>query len=522
MTARRHRLSSPLAALVLLASAWAQAPSPDAAATAEAMRALAVLGERQLERDDAVEARRSFLLLRQFDAAAVDGLVGLGRAHLQLGSPWIALAYADEALARAPVDDGAAGLRVRALLRARRFQEALDWSAEALRGAAGDTAGPQLWSAHASALFRSQRIDAAAAAYRHVLELDPSHAEAHLRLGSGLTRPCDARLPASARAALDARRAGDLGAAIDGLQAALREDSGNPVVHRLLGEALLERRARRSIVGVDPAFVALQAALPVAEIDPRVAEAFMPQLAGLTGPRRIVAERALALFATRLPRVVGRSGRHDLLLEDERTTDAPARASLRGERTFDGRVWDDVRGIGGLQAATGIEALDDAASFGFDVLAHEVAHQAHLFGFRSRAIDARIRDLYRDAIADERCLDYYAASNHAEYFAQGVEAFHCLAKRPATEPTHGHTRFELMRLDPALHQLICELVDRDPLAGAPADPTRVALLRAAIDAALRTGRTEDAITAAELLPAGEERHALMSRARAAAFRSRSI
>ena len=45
----------------------------------------------------------------------------------------------------------------------------------------------------------------------------------------------------------------------------------------------------------------------------------------------------------------GRAQYTHLLDEVERTTDAGSRRSLKGKRTFDGRIWDDVRGIGGLR-----------------------------------------------------------------------------------------------------------------------------------------------------------------------------
>src|SRR5690606_33068326 len=139
-------------------------------------------------------------------------------------------------------------------------------------------------------------------------------------------------------------------------------------------------------------------------------------------------------------------------------------------------------------------------AFGFDTLAHEIAHQVHLHGFGRRSIEMRIRELYGRAVAEGRCLDYYAATNHAEYFGQGVEAFVSLAKRPTLEATHGHTRFELLRTDPALHDLIASLVDYDPLDARRDPARRTALLAAAVEAALRSGRAADAVTAAELVP----------------------
>src|SRR5262249_19711454 len=154
------------------------------------------------------------------------------------------------------------------------------------------------------------------------------------------------------------------------------------------------------------------------------------------------------------------------------------------------------RGVGGLQAATGIEALDEAAQFGFDTLVHELAHQVHYYALGQRD-RARIRALFVAARAGGNCLDYYAASNEAEYFGQGGEAFASLGKRPGCETTHGHTRFELRRVDPALYDFVAEIVDCDPLRDAARRP---ALLRAAIEVALRCGRPLDALTAADLLP----------------------
>ena len=78
-----------------------------------------------------------------------------------------------------------------------------------------------------------------------------------------------------------------------------------------------------------------------------------------------------------------------------------------------------------------------------------------------RATQKRIRELYNAADRGGWCLDYYAANNEAEYFGQGVEAFVSLGKRPGREVTHGHTRFELYRVDPALYEFIESVVDFD-------------------------------------------------------------
>src|SRR5262249_21161135 len=169
-------------------------------------------------------------------------------------------------------------------------------------------------------------------------------------------------------------RRGDAAAGIRALEPVLGRAPDTPVVHRLLGEALFQRRLNASMASRDPAFHRLAALLEDGVVvDRGTASDFVPGYRALDGARKAGVGRGLALFASRLPKLLALGARHDLMLETERTTDAESRASLRGRRTFDGRVWDDVRGIGGMQAATGIEALDEAAQAGFDTLAHELA-----------------------------------------------------------------------------------------------------------------------------------------------------
>jgi tetratricopeptide (TPR) repeat protein len=376
----------------------------------------------------------------------------------------------------------------------------------------------ELLAARGSALFRVQRIDDAAAAYRAALVLDPGIAEAHLRLGSGLLPPQSAQIGPELIAAVAAARSGDYDTAAAKLRAVLAEHGGLSLAHRLLGEVLLQQKALRSMALNDAGFRMLQQRLPPVELGALPVGDFLSGYDGLSPGRRAVADRALALFARRLPTLISSGARHDLLAELERTTDAPGREGLRGKRTFDGRVWDDVRGIGGLHAGTGIEALDEAANFGFDTLVHELAHQVHYYALGA-GDRARISSLYQQARSQQRFLDYYAASNEAEYFGQGVEAFAALTKRPGCETTHGHTRFELHRVDPALHDFIAGIVDRDPLA----DPAaRGPLLAAAIETALRSGRPHDALVAASWLQDGAYKERVLQECRAAVAEARGL
>lgn len=493
---------------VLAGSLPCQHPAPSGEPAA--LRELLHGGTRALDQEDPVLAWRCFREALASAPQYSDCLLGLGRAHLLLGRSSAARAYAEAVLALAGGNVEAMALAVRAAIRARQFDAAVVIAAR-YTGTA-EAASAELLAAQASALFRVQRTDEAAAVYRQVLVLDAEHAEAHLRLGSGLLPPQAVELGPAVHDAVAALRQGNVDLAIASLQAALRADP-NAVVHRLLGEALFQRRAQLGMASQDPSFQQLGALLwprrPPAAAGP--AADFVPGYAALSPQRAAVVDRALATFGRRLDKLLAIGGRHDLLLETDRTTDAAPRAGLRGRRTFDGRVWDDVRGIGGLQAATGIEALDEASQFGFDTFVHELAHQVHYYALPPRE-RARIRALYQAAKTAGRCLDYYAASNEAEYFGQGVEAFVSLAKRPGGETTHGHTRFELYRVDRELHDFIAGIVDVDPLADAAA---AAPLLRAACAVALRCGRPADAAVAAALLPDGPERARLLAVAAAA-------
>jgi tetratricopeptide (TPR) repeat protein len=508
---RWHRCAALLVSLSAAPLA-AQAPAPGGAAEPrlEILRDAA----RLLDREDPVAAWQAYRRATGEYPQDADCLVGLGRAHLMLGRSHQARTYAEAGLRADTAHQDAMALCVRAMIRARAFDDAVTAAATFLLRA--DEPQPELLAARASALFRVQRTEDAASTYRLVVALDPAHAEAHLRLGSGLLAPAAVTIGAELQDAVAAMRRGDHDRAIAALQALLAQEPRHPVAHRLLGEALFARRSAASMTADEPAFRRLAAALGAPDVRALPVAEFVRGYAALSPARRAVVDRAAALFGRHLARLIAVGGTHDLLLELDRTTDADARSSLRGKRTFDGRVWDDVRGIGGLQAATGIEALDEAAGFGFDTLVHEVAHQVHYFAF-SPLQRARIKALYQQALAEDRCLDYYAASNEAEYFGQGVEAFANLGKRPGGETTHGHTRFELFRVDRALHDFVAAAVDFDPLR----DPSRRdAVLAAAVAVALRCGRPADAVVAAEMMAAGAERDALLAAARAAAAEAR--
>jgi tetratricopeptide (TPR) repeat protein len=391
----------------------------------EAVRHALAEGHELLKQADPVAALRAF---RSVLPAAVDHpdlQVGMGRAHLLLGDPAVAICYGEAVLLSDPDHQGAMALVVRALQRGRQFKDAERVGRRFMARVAEPSA--ELLAACASAAFRMQRIQISATLYRRVLQLDPMHAEANLRLGSGLwhATPFGTAQRLALAPAAEAMGRGDWDPAVAHIRELLagggvvRADVHHPVTYRLLGEARYWQREAESLACVHPAFARLNRLLSEAPApDPLIWKAFLPERATLNPTRRAVVDRALAMFSAHLPELVAAGGRQDLLGALERTTDAAERQRLRGRRTFDGRVWDDVRGVGGLHAATGIEALDEAAFAGFDTLVHELAHQVH-FHSLDDVHRARIEALYRIAKQEGRCLDYYAAANSAEYFAQG-------------------------------------------------------------------------------------------------------
>lgn len=131
---------------------------------------------------------------------------------------------------------------------------------------------------------------------------------------------------------------------------------------------------------------------------------------------------------------------------------------LKGKRTFDGRLWDDVKGSGGSNACAGEEWERDVKNFRFNVLTHEFAHQVH--GFLPKNLRNEITRLYTSAKKARKTLDFYSDANENEYFAVGVEAYVSEYKLADQKITYGHTRSELQKVDPELYNFIAKLNPR--------------------------------------------------------------
>ena len=130
---------------------------------------------------------------------------------------------------------------------------------------------------------------------------------------------------------------------------------------------------------------------------------------------------------------------------------------FRNSTTFDNRQWMDIRGSGGNHASAGIEYVERGSHQERVVLLHEYVHQFHgavLTDEQSR----RIRQLYHDAMANNRTLDYYASNNESEFFAQAYEAYLTPVKVHPLNHKAMNTTSDLISKDPELYAFLDTLI----------------------------------------------------------------
>lgn len=93
------------------------------------------------------------------------------------------------------------------------------------------------------------------------------------------------------------------------------------------------------------------------------------------------------------------------------------------------------------------------------ILIHEFAHNIHLRGLMriDKTFDPRLRKAFKDAIAKGLWKGTYAASNHHEYFAEGVQSWFDNNRHDDHDHNHVDTRAELIEYDPGLAALCREV-----------------------------------------------------------------
>ena len=168
--------------------------------------------------------------------------------------------------------------------------------------------------------------------------------------------------------------------------------------------------------------------------------------------------------------------RMNVIAWNEFTTDLPDFAALQPKNYWDARA----RGTGGSEDDPACScAEENVLSYPGDpyatecILIHEFAHTIHLRGLRKvdPGFDGRLRETYQKAMAAGLWKNCYAATNPAEYFAEGVQSWFDDNRENDAVHNHVNTRAELEAYDPGLAAL-CREVFRDTVLRYTKAPTR--------------------------------------------------
>lgn len=195
----------------------------------------------------------------------------------------------------------------------------------------------------------------------------------------------------------------------------------------------------------------------------QVSDAALLEAARIAG--RMLAHRPDLLAALRAARV-----RVAVMAASERATDIPEHSDLRPREEWDSRT----RGVGATRerpvcsaAEENLLGLPQDRYSGESIFIHEFAHTIADMALSKvdSSFDRRLRSLYRQAMWAGLWRGTYAASNHSEYWAEGVQSWFD-ANKAADPPNgiHNHvaTRQALEQYDPGLARLIASVFREDP------------------------------------------------------------
>jgi tetratricopeptide (TPR) repeat protein len=456
---------------------------------------LAEYGAVYLAAEDAGHARTYFDSALSLDAANAAAISGRASIDLLERDPQSAEARLRHRLISNPDDSHARAVLARVLIESNRNDEA---ETEAARAVALDEYDVEALGALCFVKATQREPEAVRRLARRILLLDPANVSARRLLSqyvdgrAGLQQdlPNEARLHAERGRALKREgrfaeavaefeaalavhprcyraliglgdvwlRDGDYERAATAARMALAVDNDGTAAHLELAYANrgLQERARIEFSGEDYAAEYYNRPAPPTYALTRVV---FPNYKGLTRRQQRVIDGAVAPLADYLPALTKSRARHYLLAFDETVSDVGDLDDVAEAKTFDGRYYASLRGVGGRVTVSGLEYVEMAAAGGFHTIAHEFAHQVHMAAL-SKADAQTIHRLYEQAKREGRTLDYYAAANEYEYFAQGYEAFVSDDKRPAAGVTARHTRRELQSRDPELYDFLMKLTRR--------------------------------------------------------------
>jgi cyclophilin family peptidyl-prolyl cis-trans isomerase len=154
-----------------------------------------------------------------------------------------------------------------------------------------------------------------------------------------------------------------------------------------------------------------------------------------------------------------------VMAHDEFTTDVPEHSGLKPKLFWDRRA----RGLGATRSNP-VVSCGEENLLGFpndpypneNIFVHEFAHAIHGTGLSTTdpTFDRRLRSAYQSALDRGLWRNTYAATNHSEYWAEGVQCWFDDNAPPDALHNDVRTRAQLRQYDPALAGL-CEEVFGD-------------------------------------------------------------
>ncbi|MCE9556579.1 MAG: hypothetical protein K8T91_24785 [Planctomycetes bacterium] len=160
--------------------------------------------------------------------------------------------------------------------------------------------------------------------------------------------------------------------------------------------------------------------------------------------------------------MIASGSRMIVMAHDEFSTDIPEYAHLKPKDYWDARA----RGMGGSATDPVCSvAEENVLAYAGDpyaaesIFIHEFAHNIHLRGVVNidKTFDERLQQAYQAAMAAGLWKGKYAAVNHHEYWAEGVQSWFDNNRPPDHDHNHVDTRKELIEYDPRLARLCAEV-----------------------------------------------------------------
>lgn len=177
-------------------------------------------------------------------------------------------------------------------------------------------------------------------------------------------------------------------------------------------------------------------------------------------------DRALAPFAKAFAKLVQKGSKTHITNDSITFVDS----RMTGTRNEMGIFWDSVLGVNTrLSCSKSLIAINEktmANKAKNNVLAHEFNHN-FLQNLMSLEDNFKLKELYNNSLDKNKSLDFYAAVNPLEYFAQGYEAYASVYKphrymiaNNSYDSTIYHVRSTLKRKDPDLYNFIEYCIDK--------------------------------------------------------------